>query len=219
MPYSFGYCRGRVFALPAPYPTHCHRYSGTRQKVCSARGRESNPDVRSHTRGRANSVRGRAEDPDTQEHKWFTSSKRNPPLTRRWGYHPLSALTNPQGPHTRAKTEITLVRFLLQSTYLPGAWQSAAFSRWSYLHWMIIWPPPAVAVGTGEVASRYRSSTIWKSVRVRVKVLSLGGECGPNANVFLLFIELNKLFSWRRRLPLEALEHWPCLVRATIVAR
>ena len=70
---------------------------------CSARGRESNPDVRSHTRGRANSVRGRAEDPVTQEHQWFTSSKCNPPLTRRWGYHPLSALTDPKGPHTRKR--------------------------------------------------------------------------------------------------------------------
>ena len=24
MPESFGYCRGRVFTLPAPYPTPCY---------------------------------------------------------------------------------------------------------------------------------------------------------------------------------------------------
>jgi len=29
MPSSFSYCRGRVFALPAPYPTHFHAHCGS----------------------------------------------------------------------------------------------------------------------------------------------------------------------------------------------
>ena len=38
MPYSFGYCRGRVFAIPAPYPTRCHLCVFTWMITCCLHG-------------------------------------------------------------------------------------------------------------------------------------------------------------------------------------